>query len=174
MGLFENQSTGTTTTDDLYSGIDNVQTSERDANIVQGVYPLLYVDTIKVFKSQRSGSNIFVASFDIIESDVANRPKGTSMSLVMNYSKHPEVKMRNIKEFLVALNDCSDEDIDSTAFRLICSDKNPCHGKLIRLEAVEDESKTGARYMRYTWRTIDKNRQEQAEELRKQAGFTAY
>jgi len=159
---------------DMFSGIDNAKVMEKDPYIDPGVYPLLYCSCLKAFQSKRDGQSFFVAEFDILDSNVESRPAGTRMALVINYSKSPEVKLNNIKTFLMRLTDSEEDEVTSEAFKLCCSEKNPCRGRLIRLEAVNATTKNGAKFLQCSWATVPEEVQAKAESLRNEAGFSPF
>jgi hypothetical protein len=133
-----------------------------------GVYPALYVDVLKMIRS-RKGEDVFIAEFDILDSEVPNRLKGTRMSWAVNF-RH-DASPGNVKAFLAAVMAVPQTEVDGKGAQYACSDKNPCHGRLVRLEAVQTKTKTGNDFTLTNWRPLPDEIQAQAAELRKQAGF---
>jgi hypothetical protein len=71
MELFENQNTKTETNssvgyNDPFEQIANSEVTERSVYFEEGVYPVLYLDVMKMVNS-RKGDTFFVAEFDILE-----------------------------------------------------------------------------------------------------------
>lgn len=133
-----------------------------------GVYPVLYVDAIKMIKS-RKNEDVFIAEFDILQSDVEERPAGSRMAWAVNF-RH-DASPGNVKTFLAAVMNVDITEVDADGCRLACSDQNPCHGRLLRLEATATKTKGGNDFTLCNWRPLPDDMQNKAEEIRKEAGF---
>jgi hypothetical protein len=158
---------------DPFSKIGDADGSNQGIYPEPGLYPCLYVDVLKVIQS-RKGDDLFIAEFDILQSDVNIRPPGTRMSWMANLTRH-EAAPGNVKTFLATLMDVPLEEVDAESSKYACSPDNPCHGRLIRLEASiikTKEKKTD--FTLCKWFTLPNDVQAQAEELRKQAGFAPF
>lgn len=169
----ENQEAESTVTD-YNSPFDRVESAEgRGGGIypVPGVYNCLFVDTIKMIRS-RKGDDLFVAEFDIIESTVAERPRGSRMSWIANF-RH-DATPGNVKAFLAATMGIPQDKVDAAGCKFACSDKNPCRGRLVRLEASNTVTKSGNDFTLCQWRPIPKEIQEQNDQLRLEAGFAPF
>lgn len=184
MGMFDNQSSDNTNnapqgggqeysqTNDPFSRVGSSDPNEQSVYPIPGVYPLLYLDTLKMIRS-RKGDDVFVAEFDILESEVETRPRGTRMSWVVNF-RH-DAAPGNVKGFLASLMGISVGEVDADGARYACSPKNPCHGKLVRLEASEIITKgTKQPFTLCKWVTVDAEKQAQSKELREGAGFPPF
>lgn len=154
------------------------QTANADAAAQTGVYPLpgsyqiLYLDSIRMIVSKKDGVDCLVAEFDIIKSSVPERPPGTHMSYIAKYNKPSTAG--NVKALILALTNEPEENFTANAFRYVCSEDNPCHARLVAMEASEIETRTGGRFTKCAWRGLPEDIQEQAEELRAKAGFTPF
>lgn len=177
MGLFEKQRTETTNNNqsvgynDPFEKIANADVTERSVYFSEGIYPVLYLDVMKMVTS-RKGETFFVAEFDIIKSDVDSRPKGSRAVWMANF-RH-DATPGNVKDFIAKLHGEEPEAVTAEAVKFACGDKNPSHGRLIRLEAVNVETKTGGNFTRHNWRPIPEELQQKAEELRQEAGFPGF
>jgi hypothetical protein len=80
----------------------------------------------------------------------------------------------NVKDFIAKLNGVEPEDVTAESVKMACSETNPCSGKLIRLEAVTVETKSGGNFTRHNWRPIPEELQQKAAELRQEAGFPGF
>jgi hypothetical protein len=161
---------------DPFQRVANAEVGEKTAYFEPGVYPFLYLDVIKMVTS-RKGDQLFIAEFDIVDSDVPSRPKGSRAAWIANFRHEPTPG--NVRGFMAALNNVGVEEITADALRFACSDKNPCHGNLIRLEAVllttdKDGNARAKPFTRHDWRPVPKELQGQAEELRTKAGFPGF
>ena len=133
-----------------------------------GVYPMLYVDVLKMIKS-RKGEDVFIAEFGVINSDVPDRPVGSRMSWVANF-KH-DAAPGNVRSLLSAIMGVSINDVDSQGSQFAVSDKNPCHGRLVRLSATQITTKAGNPFTLCKFDSISDEHQTKSEEYRKTAGF---
>ncbi len=157
--------------DDPFDQIAGSEARQTGVYAVEGVYPVLYVDCLKMIKS-RKGDQIFIAEFDIVDSEVDERPPGTRMSWAANF-RH-DATPGNVKGFLAVLMGVDADDVDAASAKLAVSESNPCRGRLIRLEAVMIETKAGKPFTLHNWRTIPQEMQAQANELRANAGFPPF
>jgi len=133
-----------------------------------GVYPLLYIDVLKMIRS-RKGEDVFIAEFDVLESEVPSRLKGTRMSWAVNF-RH-DASPGNVKAFLAAVMNVPQNEVDGKGSQYACSADNPCHGRLVRLEATQTKTKAGTDFTLCNFRPVPDDIQAKAAELRKQAGF---
>jgi len=156
--------------EDFYSRIANAE--DRDRRItrypIPGAYPVLLVDFVKMIRT-RKDEDFFVAEFEILQSKVAERPAGTRMSWMCNL-KH-DSSPRNIKEFICALMAVDKDAVTPEAVKYACGPDNPCHGRLVRLEASEITTKAGNPFTVCDWYTLGDEVQAKVVELRKAAGF---
>ena len=133
-----------------------------------GIYPCLYVDAIKMIRS-RKGEDVFVAEFDILDSACAERPAGTRMSWACNF-RH-DASPGNVKAFLAAVMDVPADEVDADGAQYACGAENPCHGRLVRLEATDTTTKAGGPFTLCSWRALPQELQDQAAAARTEAGF---
>lgn len=157
---------------DPFERIGGAESTERSVYPIPGVYPMLYCNVLKMVDSRLSGDTIFVAEFDILESKVPDRPVGTSLAWLCNLRHLPSPG--NVRSFLAALNGVRIEDVDAEGAKAACGPNNPCHGRLIRLEAVEVQTKKGNPFTACKWTAIPEAVQEKAAQLRVDAGFPAF
>lgn len=133
--------------------------------IKPGVYPLLYVDVLKLITT-RQGDTMFIAEFDVLVSDSEAFPKGTRMCWSANFRHEPSPK--NVKIFLATLMNKKPEEVTAEGAKFAVSEKNPCHGRLIRAEAYNNDKD----FTLVNWRPIPDNIQARADDLRQETGFT--
>lgn len=165
-----NQQQKSRSDNDPFSRIADSDPAASSAYPEAGLYPLLFVDVLKMIRS-RKGDDVFIAELDILESNVASRPKGTRMGWAVNF-RH-DAAPGNVKSFLAAAFNVDVEDIDKEGVKEALSDSNPAHGRLVRLEATDIKTKAGNPFTRCNWSPVPKDLQDKADELREQAGFTS-
>lgn len=146
---------------DPFDAIQNAEVSQKSAVISAGVYPLLYVDVLKIFRSKSADELIFVAEFDILDSTSTQNPAGSRASVIHKFIHKTTPGL--IKAMLAAIGDVSVDGVTSEDARMACSDANPLHGRLVRLQSSPVAGKV---YLRNEWFSIPENVQERAEELR--------
>lgn len=157
---------------DIHDMIGSAQTSEGGVYPLAGVYPVLYLDTCKMIDS-RKGDKLFCAEFDIIESNVEERPAGSRMSWMANLTKH-DAAPGNARAFLAAAAGIKVENVDSEGSRAAVSSQNPLHGRLMRLDASNTKTRAGGDFTLCRFSALPEEMQEQASKLRAQAGFAPF
>jgi hypothetical protein len=153
---------------DVFSRIAGAKQQEGGVYVVAGVYPILRVDALKVIKT-RKGDDMFIAEFEILQSQVEDRPAGTKMSVTHNF-RH-DVTPNLVKTFFAKMMGVMDDEINEEGLRYAVSEKQPCNGRLVRLEAFKKEGKD---YLVHTWTEIPQSTQDKADELRAEAGFAPF
>lgn len=93
----------------------------------------------KTIKS-RKGDNFFVAEFIILESTVADRPVGTSVTWMCaidpdDAEKYP-MQMGNIVQYAAALTGVSTDDVTEKDLEDLCASENPGAGLKVRANAT--------------------------------------
>lgn len=157
---------------DPFGAVGDAQHTEKTPLPVPGVYPVLYCQQLKMKYSEEKRDWFFIAEFDVIESDVESRPKGTAMSWVVGMRHKPSAG--NVRAFLAALNGIPIEEVDGEGTRACCGEQNPCNGRLVRLEASQIETRAGNPFTKCRWVAIDEEMQKNANELRAQAGYPPF
>ena len=172
MGMFGGESStpkaAQSKSSDPFSRVEDSDGRSGGIYPLPGIYHMLYVDTIKMIRS-RKGEDVFIAEFDILQSDVEARKAGTRMSWAVNF-RH-DASPGNVKAFLAAVMNVPQTDVDAKGAQYACSDKNPCHGRLVRLEAVMTKTKSNNDFTLCNFRPITDDIQSKAAELRTAAGF---
>jgi hypothetical protein len=163
--------TGYDSPSDPYDKVGNAEITERGVFVLPGIYPLLYCDVLKMIRSFK-GADLFIAEFDILESNVPERPAGTKVSWIANFAHLPTPG--NVRAFLAALMGVDPEEVDRDGAKYACSKDNPCRGRLVRLQAGETTTRAGGNFTVCNWSTIPKEIQDQAEALRIAAGFAPF
>jgi len=164
----QEKSSSNRNTYDPFEDIGNSDGRTGGVYPLPGIYPILFVDVIKMIVSRKK-DNVFIAEFDILQSDVPERPAGSRMAWAANF-RH-DATAGSVKAFLAAVMNCDQSEVDAEGSRLACSDKNPCHGRLIRLEATQTKTKSNNDFTLCAWRPIPDEIQKEAMERRKAAGF---
>ncbi len=160
-----------TPSDSVFDRVASAEGQEGSVFIVPGVYPVLGIDVLKMIRS-RKGDDLFIAELEIIESDVPERPQGSRMAWMANFRHDPTPSA--VKTFLARVMGVPPEEVDAAGSRLAVGEQQPCRGRLIRLEATQIETKSGNPFTKCTWRELPDNLQEQAKELRSNAGFPPF
>ncbi len=145
---------------------------DRDPWIVQGVYPLLAVDYLKWHNQQDTGTTFFIARFQVVQSNVPDRPAGTWVSFTRNMTKRGSPG--EVRTFVATLAGMPVDGVDENVMRQIMDEsKNPAHGRLIFCEAFDKPMKSAPDKM-FTvcrWQPVPEETQKRSAELRKDAGF---
>ena len=145
----------------IFDRIGKAEVSRQGVYPLPGVYPVLYVDAVKLIKS-RNGEDLFIAEFFILESSTPERPAGSRMTWMTNL-RH-DAAPGNARAFIAGAMGCAVEEVTSEAASLSCSATNPCHGRLVRLEASLNTKGT---FTLCNWISLPEENQAQAEEALK-------
>lgn len=154
-----------------FDGIENAQVFKTSNYILPGVYPVLFIQSLKKIRSSKNGNKLFIAELDIIESKVPERPPGSDMSAIFNMTKHGDTALGNIKALLAAAIGKPVEAIDARLADFAVSAENPFHGRLIRCEAIETTTRAGEPFTKPNFSPIQDTVQARAVELHQGAGF---
>jgi hypothetical protein len=175
MGMFDKQesyeSSGGGGGDSVFDRVANAEEQEGASYPEPGVYPLLMVDTIKMIKS-RKGDDLFIAEFEILQSDVSSRPVGSRMQYVANFRHDPTPSA--VKAFFTKLTGSSSDEVTSESLKFAVGEKQPCKGRLVRMEATQVKTKSDRDFTKCTWVQIPSEMQKNAEKLREEAGFPPF
>jgi hypothetical protein len=176
MGMFEKGNNGyeeksSNSGGDVFDRVANADEQEGAAYPVPGVYPVLMVDTLKMIES-RKGDKLFVAELEVIQSDVPERPAGSCMQWVANFRHDPTPGA--VKTFFARIMGVDGSEVTSDALRYAIGEKQPCRGRLVRLEANMVKTKSDRDFTKCTWRELPEAMQEKAQELRAEAGFAPF
>lgn len=147
----------------IFDRIGKADVSRTGVYPVAGVYPVLYVDVVKMFRSRKS-DDLFTAEFLILESQVIDRPAGSKMTWQTNM-KH-DAGPGNARGFIAAVMSCKIDEVTAQAATLTCSAENPCHGRLVRLLATQIETRAGNPFTVCDWVSLPEDQQVQAEAAR--------
>ena len=154
----------------LFDEIEKDKSSNSGNFILEGTYPLVFLNVVKTIKSQEDNSDLFIAELDIIESKVEGRESGNTMSWIVNFAHQPA--LGNIKQFIAAAMNRKEEEITSKIADAVVTSDNPLHGQLVRCEATEITTKKNKKpFTKCKWIAVDPEKQAVAEELHKKAGF---
>jgi len=184
MGLFDNAPSDVSTARPVVAAaprksvFDLIGEAEGDRNssyLLPGIYPVLQVNVLKMITA-RAGHDSFVAEFDILDSEVEERPAGTSASWVVAFKPGDREKLaaNNVRSFLAALMGATLEEVDAKAAAFASSAANPCHGRLVHASAVNKLTKAGGDFTAINWRTLQADVQARAAELRLAARFPPF
>lgn len=154
---------------DVHDMIGSAKVTEGGVYPLAGVYPILYLDAVKMVDS-RKGDRLFCAEFDIIRSEVDERPAGSRMSWMANLTKH-DAAPGNARAFLAAAAGIDPENVDAEGSRAAVSPQNPLHGRLVRLDASQTKTRAGGDFTLCRFSALPDELQARAEALREDAGF---
>jgi hypothetical protein len=174
MSLFNNQRTNERIQPkNLFAGIEEAHSSDRDPYIIPGAYPILRIDSMRAFWSEREKTDFFIVHFEIIESNVEDRPIGTRVCWMKDFNK--EITLGLIKKLVAAILDEPIEKVTGDICNELIADDNPANGRLISCQAtLETSKKTGRDYTKEKWIPIPEEIQNQSDELRAKAGFPPF
>lgn len=147
----------------IFDRIGKAEPSHQGVYPLPGVYPVLYVDVVKMLRS-RKGDDLFTVEFLILESEAVDRPSGSKVTWQTNM-RH-DAGPGNARTFIAAAMGCLIKEVTSQAAMLTCSDKNPCHGRLVRLLATNVTTQAGNPFTVCDWSPISEDVQVRAGELR--------
>lgn len=152
----------------VFGKIAKAQVSLGGNYLQPGIY-LLYVDVLKLVET-RKGDDLYIAEFDILESNNPQQPAGSHASWASNlkYDASPG----NVKAFLVGLTGVKEDEVDEEGVAASVSSENPYHGFLIRAEGFNIKTQAQKKdFTKFAWETVPPELQAKAEELRAKAGF---
>lgn len=92
----------------------------------------------------REGRPAFVAEFTILESSNDKRPVSTSVSYMVMLDKYPETALGNVKQYVAALFDIPEENVDEAGVEALIAAVNPGAGLKVRATASMTKTKKQA------------------------------
>lgn len=124
----------------LFSKISEATYSEGGNYLQEGVFRL---ETLKIVsKMTRKGQSAFIAEFKVLESDNPKHRIGSQVTWMVTLDKEPA--LGNIKQFIATACGSDDLDqVDEATAELVCSDKQPLTGKVVRASGVNITTKAG-------------------------------
>jgi hypothetical protein len=152
-----------------FKGIEEKFSSQGGVYPEAGIYKLLNVSILKQFKD-RKADECFVAEFEILDSDVDDRPAGSTMSWMANLSKH-DAALGNVRGLLAALTGSDESTIDEDACLEMVGEEQPGRNRLIKLEAINIITQKGNPFTKCKWIAVPDDVQAKCSELRESAGF---
>ncbi len=153
----------------LFNGVEKARSSLGGVFPEPGVYPVLNVSAIKMVPS-RKGDELFCVEMEIVESNVPERPVGTTMSWMANL-KH-DAALGNIKGFIAALMNTPEDGIgEDDCDKMVDAEKQYGRNRLIRLEATNVKTRAKTDFTKCFWTGIPEEKQREAQQLRLEAGF---
>jgi len=144
--------------------------NEGGVFVLPGVY-FCCVDVCKTVTS-RKGDFLWIVQLEILESSVDARPVGTRMDWIANFKHDPAPG--NVKGFIAASMGCLSEEVTYEATKLVASSQNPLHGRLIRVEATQIQTKSGNDFTKVIFASVPDEVQNTAKDLREAAGFAPF
>ena len=154
----------------LFEGIEKAQSSQGGIYVMPGVYPALWVNAVKMIKSQESNANLFIVEIDILNSKVEGREAGTTMSWVANLLHKPT--LGNIKNFIGAAMNRDEADISERIAEAVVTSDNPLQGQLVRCDATDIITKGNKKpFTKCIWSAVAPEVQAEAKTFHEAAGF---
>lgn len=124
----------------LFDKIKEAKSSSGGVYFLPGTYALeCRVNKVGKTREQRP---FFVAEFTILESSNAERPVGTSVSLMVMMDKNLETALGNIKGYVAALFDMPELEVDEAGVEALIAAGNPGAG--LKVRAIASNIKTKA------------------------------
>lgn len=151
------------------------QTNSGGVYFLPGVYPVLHVCDFKEQLSRKK-DDLIIAEFEIIESDVAERPAGTKVSQVYNLTKH-DAAPGNVKSFIAAVMGVRPDDLSPEEWAALSSaalDDKQVVGRVVKAQASIIKTRAGGDFTKVDFFPLGDDMQEAARELREAAGFPAF
>lgn len=147
----------------IFDRIGKADVSRQGVYPLPGIYPVLYIDVVKMFRN-RKGADLFTVEFLVLESQVIDRPAGSKMTWQTNMQN--DAGPGNARGFIAAAMGCTVEEVTGHAASLTCSAENPCHGRLIRLLATNVKTRADKDFTVCEWIPLASDSQAQAETVR--------
>lgn len=131
----------------LFGGIKEAKYSEGGVYVKAGVFRF-QIEALKAIRT-RTGKDAFVAEFKVAESTNTERPVGSLCSWMVTFDKEPA--MGNVKQFLAALLNVKDDQIDESVAEYAVNAvddpankrvANPCKGRFVRCSAIDIMTKS--------------------------------
>lgn len=135
----------------IFDGIEAVSSNQGG----QFVFPGKHRFRIKALKSPpnlRNG-NCFIAELQVVSSTHEDYIEGMAVSWVRNITKHKEMALADVKNFLAAVAGCREEDIDQEGADAAVGEKQPFAGALVDCEAWNKPTQKGENFTRTLWST---------------------
>lgn len=156
---------------DLCARIANAEVKKRSPFAAEGVYPVLYIDSVSV-RDDRQEVPFYTVELLILESNVPARPAGTKLCWRQNIKS--DVGPGSIKAFIAASMGVTPNEVDSEAAGLTLQSENPLHGRLIRMTAANWRkdgeiviTKNGEPFTICDWSPLSEEYQARSEEVLK-------
>lgn len=124
------------TIQDMFAGeeFDRAKESTRHPFVLPGSYPELEVIACKAIKGAADGIERFIVEFEVMRSNVAERPNGSRMSWIV---KKNESFMSNIRGFVAIATGQPFETINRDICRAAVMDSQPLKGTRIACVASQ-------------------------------------
>lgn len=105
----------------------------------------------------REDREFFVCEFTILESSNAERPVGTSVSMMVMLDKYLETALGNIKGYVAALFNIPEVEVDEAGIEQLIAADNPGAGLKVRAIASNTKTKKGSDFTKVQFEPYEKN-----------------
>jgi hypothetical protein len=136
----------------LFSKIKDAKSNGGGIYFLPGVYKL-ECRANKTSKT-RDGRPFFVAEFTILESTNPERPVGTSVSWMVMMDKNLETALGNIKQYVSALFDIEEGEVDEGGVEHLISAENPGAGIKVHAEATNIKTREKKDFTKVQYRAV--------------------
>ena len=130
-----------------FDGIESVTSTSGGEWIVPGNH-VFRVNALKMPQNLRAG-DCFIGELTVVESDTMR--EGASVSWVRNITKHREMALTDIKQFLAAVAHINEEEVDQDGANEAVSEDQPLAGRLVKCEAYNRQTQSGNDFTRTSW-----------------------
>lgn len=153
--------------DHLANLIGGAVPSKQGVYFTEGSYPLLYVDAIRMVKSQKSGADLYTVEFTILQSQVPERPAGMQCTWQANLTHHQPAP-GNVRDFLAKLQNKDLEQVGAEDFARSVSPQNPFAGRLIGLQTQDIKTQRGNAFTKHIYFAVAETYQTESAKIRSQ------
>lgn len=150
----------------IHDIIGEAGVSKRSPFIEEGTCPVVWIESVKI-EDTRKGSMFFV-ELDVFEGS-ENNPTGTSPAMRVKLSI--DAGPGNARGAVAEIMGVDPEEVNGDILREVCGEENPLRGTLCKMKSYNIEKRDGNPFTLTNFERLSDTWQDQAKELREQAGF---
>lgn len=156
---------------DVHSLIGSAEVFGGGTYFQPGLYPVVFVDAIKMIKN-RDNHDVMVVECKIIQSEVPEQPRGTEASALANLTKHGKSAASNARKWLAQIAGVEPDAVDADGSKAATSSDNPFHGTLVTVRGRNIKTREkGNDFTVIDFQRLPDEMQAQARQLYSDAGF---
>ncbi len=132
-----------------FAGIDKAPNNAGGAYTLKGLHTVRLGECKLIQSAQKGGAPMFVAEYEILESNNPDCVAGSVRSWVVNF-QHPSA-LSNMKGFIAAAYNVDFEQVDEEVSRSIVGPDQPARGTLMKIDAIEVPTRKGGVFTKCRW-----------------------